>query len=71
MWHVPKLAFDFKMFCFSALADIAGGKKNVLVPYRNSVLTKLLQTALGGNSRTIMVTFHVLNKINEITLMNL
>lgn len=59
------------MFCFSALADIAGGKKNVLVPYRNSVLTKLLQTALGGNSRTIMVTFRVLNKINEITLMNL
>lgn len=58
------------MFCFSALADIAGGKKNVLVPYRNSVLTKLLQTALGGNSRTIMVTFLVLNKINEITLMN-
>ncbi|XP_078314013.1 kinesin-like protein KIF28 isoform X2 [Crassostrea virginica] len=39
----------------SALADIAGGKKNVLVPYRNSVLTKLLQTALGGNSRTIMI----------------
>lgn len=58
------------MFCFSALADIAGGKKNVLVPYRNSVLTKLLQTALGGNSRTIMVTFRVLNKINEITLSN-
>ncbi|XP_062574589.1 kinesin-like protein KIF28P isoform X2 [Saccostrea cucullata] len=39
----------------SALADISGGKKNVLVPYRNSVLTKLLQTALGGNSRTIMI----------------
>ncbi|XP_056021053.1 kinesin-like protein KIF28P isoform X3 [Ostrea edulis] len=39
----------------SALADIAGGKKNVLVPYRNSVLTKLLQSALGGNSRTIMI----------------
>lgn len=43
------------MIDFSALADIAGGKKNVLVPYRNSVLTKLLQSALGGNSRTIMV----------------
>ncbi|XP_045187417.2 kinesin-like protein KIF28 isoform X2 [Mercenaria mercenaria] len=39
----------------SALADIAMGKKKVLVPYRDSVLTKLLQSALGGNSRTIMI----------------
>ncbi|XP_064623097.1 kinesin-like protein KIF28P [Lineus longissimus] len=39
----------------SALADIASGKKKVVVPYRNSVLTKLLQGALGGNSKTIMI----------------
>nr|XP_002732533.1 PREDICTED: kinesin-like protein KIF28P-like [Saccoglossus kowalevskii] len=39
----------------SALADKAMGKKKVLVPYRDSVLTKLLQGALGGNSRTIMI----------------
>ncbi|XP_052768758.1 kinesin-like protein KIF28P isoform X2 [Mya arenaria] len=39
----------------SALADQAMGKKKVLVPYRDSVLTKLLQSALGGNSRTIMI----------------
>ncbi|ESO83557.1 hypothetical protein LOTGIDRAFT_236567, partial [Lottia gigantea] len=38
-----------------ALADISGGKKKVIVPYRDSVLTKLLQSALGGNSRTIMI----------------
>jgi hypothetical protein len=42
----------------SALADLAMGKKKVLVPYRDSVLTKLLQSALGGNSRTIMVSCH-------------
>ncbi|KAM8876198.1 kinesin-like protein KIF28P [Synchiropus picturatus] len=39
----------------SALADLALGKKAVHVPYRDSVLTKLLQPALGGNSRTVMM----------------
>jgi kinesin family protein 1 len=39
----------------SALADIGAGKPNVRVPYRDSVLTKLLQNALGGNSRTVMI----------------
>ncbi|PAA68256.1 hypothetical protein BOX15_Mlig015918g1 [Macrostomum lignano] len=39
----------------SALADISGGKKKVMVPYRDSVLTKLLQNALGGNSKTVMI----------------
>ena len=39
----------------SALADLSMGKKKVLVPYRDSVLTKLLQSALGGNSKTIMI----------------
>ena len=43
------------MQVISALADKAQGKTNVLVPYRDSVLTKLLQNAIGGNSRTIMV----------------
>ncbi|KAM9826680.1 kinesin-like protein KIF28P isoform 3-T3 [Syngnathus typhle] len=39
----------------SALADMAVGRKVVHVPYRDSVLTKLLQSALGGNSRTVMI----------------
>ena len=30
-------------------------KKQVVVPYRDSVLTKLLMNALGGNSKTIMI----------------
>ncbi|CAF0775133.1 unnamed protein product [Brachionus calyciflorus] len=38
----------------SALADNSAGK-NVKVPYRDSVLTKLLMNALGGNSKTIMI----------------
>uniref|UniRef100_A0A3Q3IY54 Kinesin motor domain-containing protein n=1 Tax=Monopterus albus TaxID=43700 RepID=A0A3Q3IY54_MONAL len=37
-----------------ALADVAVGKKVIHIPYRDSVLTKLLQSALGGNSRTVM-----------------
>ena len=28
----------------------------VLVPFRDSVLTKLLKNALGGNSKTVMVS---------------
>ncbi|XP_063147390.1 kinesin-like protein KIF28 [Candoia aspera] len=39
----------------SALAEAAMGKRVLHVPYRDSVLTKLLQSALGGNSRTIMI----------------
>ena len=42
--------------CISVLADKASGKaKNQIVPYRDSALTRILQTALGGNSKTIMV----------------
>uniref|UniRef100_A0A673INF9 Kinesin-like protein KIF16B n=2 Tax=Sinocyclocheilus rhinocerous TaxID=307959 RepID=A0A673INF9_9TELE len=46
----------------SALADLSqeGGnshlkKKQVFVPYRDSVLTWLLKDSLGGNSKTIMI----------------
>ncbi|KAK6165825.1 hypothetical protein SNE40_022663 [Patella caerulea] len=41
--------------CIKALADISQGKKKVVVPFRDSVLTKLLQNALGGNSKTVMI----------------
>lgn len=40
----------------STLADKAMGKgKNVIVPYRDSCLTRILQNALGGNSKTLMI----------------
>ncbi|KAH9524310.1 Kinesin-like protein kif28p [Bulinus truncatus] len=40
--------------CIAALADKSSGK-SVKVPFRDSVLTKLLKNALGGNSKTIMI----------------
>jgi len=40
----------------NTLADKAmGQKKNVLPPYRDSALTRILQNALGGNSKTVMI----------------
>lgn len=40
----------------NTLADKALGKsKNVLPPYRESNLTKILMNALGGNSKTVMI----------------
>ena len=40
----------------NTLADKAIGKKqNVLPPYRDSALTRILQNALGGNSKTVMI----------------
>ena len=38
-----------------SLADISAGKKNVQTPYRQSALTRILETALGGNSVTTMI----------------
>jgi hypothetical protein len=32
-----------------------GKAKGEVVPYRDAALTRILQTALGGNSKTIMV----------------
>jgi len=32
-----------------------GRRKNEVVPYRSSCLTRILQNSLGGNSKTIMI----------------
>uniref|UniRef100_H2YJV5 Kinesin motor domain-containing protein n=1 Tax=Ciona savignyi TaxID=51511 RepID=H2YJV5_CIOSA len=40
--------------CIKALADIQDGK-HINVPFRDSILTRLLKNALGGNSKTIMI----------------
>nr|XP_050868124.1 kinesin-like protein Klp98A isoform X2 [Vespula vulgaris] len=35
--------------------DTSSSKRNVFIPYRDSVLTWLLKDSLGGNSKTIMI----------------
>ncbi len=44
------------------------GKKGVRVPYRDSVLTKLLENALGGNSKTVMVNFFSQGKLHGLVV---
>ncbi|KAF5919297.1 hypothetical protein HPG69_002607, partial [Diceros bicornis minor] len=39
----------------NALADAGMGKRVLHIPYRDSVLSKLLQSPLGGNSRTTLI----------------
>jgi hypothetical protein len=39
----------------SALAEKSQGKGKGVVPYRDSCLTRILQNALGGNSKTLMI----------------
>jgi hypothetical protein len=42
--------------CITVLAENStGGSKNKVVPYRESQLTRILQNALGGNSKTSMI----------------
>lgn len=39
----------------AAVKDISDGKKNVRVPYRDSKLTRILQEALGGRCKTLII----------------
>jgi len=40
----------------STLAEKSSNPKlNKIVPYRDSILTRILQNALGGNSKTLMI----------------
>lgn len=43
--------------CIKVLAEQSSGtsKKKEVVPFRDSALTRILQNALGGNSKTIMI----------------
>lgn len=36
-------------------SDLSSSRRNVFIPYRDSVLTWLLKDSLGGNSKTIMI----------------
>lgn len=56
------IVFILVSFFFFPAADLSQDaanpllkKKQVFVPYRDSVLTWLLKDSLGGNSKTIMI----------------
>ena len=42
----------------TVIEKLAAGDARTVIPYRDSVLTKLLKSALGGNSKTVMVSRH-------------
>lgn len=37
------------------VAESQSSTKKVIIPYRESMLTRMLQNALGGNSKTLMI----------------
>ena len=40
----------------TVIEKLAAGDSRTVIPYRDSALTKLLKSALGGNSKTVMVS---------------
>ena len=40
----------------TVISNLSEGKSGQHIPYRNSKLTRLLASALGGNARTVMIT---------------
>jgi len=40
----------------TVISNLSEGKSGQHIPYRNSKLTRLLATALGGNAKTVMIT---------------
>eukprot|EP01071_Lankesteria_metandrocarpae_P012604 Lankesteria_metandrocarpae@DN6081_c0_g1_i1.p1 len=69
---INKSLFNLSEVISKLSKKLSGAKKDIFIPWRESKLTRLLQSGLGGNSRAcVLVALHPSTQAMEITLSTL